>query len=122
MSRKIESAISSDRLLSSRACEISLGSRSWPRSNVASTAPVVASKAKILSKLGPPLVTSRLPVGIGASELCLADNLDALTAEDAQVLAAGQGVWYLVRADGLCRDGSWGLAAPGVERITTVCQ
>ena len=63
-----------------------------------------------------------LPVGIGASELCLANNLDALTAEDAQVLAAGQGVWYLVRADGLCGDGSWGLAAPGVERITTVCQ
>ncbi len=62
------------------------------------------------------------PVGIGASELCLENNLDALTAEDPQVLASGQGVWYLVRADGLCGDGSWGLVTSGVERITTVCQ
>jgi hypothetical protein len=61
------------------------------------------------------------PVGIGASEICLENDLDALETEDSFVPAPGAAVWYLVRAGSQCGNGSWGLAQGMVERISPAC-
>lgn len=61
-----------------------------------------------------------LPVGTGGSEVCVQDDLDALEYEDTFVPAPGTGAWYLIRADSLCGDGSWG-EATAVPRISPAC-
>ncbi len=58
--------------------------------------------------------------GVGPSESCLDDDLDALETVHAYVPPPGTGIWYLVRADSQCGNGSWGFATAG-ERSSLNC-
>jgi hypothetical protein len=62
-----------------------------------------------------------LPVGIGGSESCLENDLDALETEDSFTPAPGTAVWYLVRAGSQCGDGSWGFTDGDFERVSPAC-
>ena len=62
-----------------------------------------------------------LPVGTGASELCVADDLDTPSFEDPFEPAPSEGVWYLVRAVSQCGQGSWGFTSSDVQRISPAC-
>ncbi|MDX1390579.1 MAG: hypothetical protein R3344_15425, partial [Acidobacteriota bacterium] len=62
-----------------------------------------------------------LPVGIGGSEECVHDDLDATETDDDFEPLPGQGVWYLVRAVSLCGQGSWGFTSSEFERISPAC-
>lgn len=62
-----------------------------------------------------------LPVGVGASEQCVYQDLDALQVDDGFVPPPGSGVWYLVRADSQCGHGTWGDTTSGVERVSPTC-
>lgn len=66
-------------------------------------------------------VLGELPVGTGASELCLHDDVEGLSAEDPLATSPGDAVWYLLRGDSLCGNGSWGATSGGVERISPAC-
>jgi hypothetical protein len=61
---------------------------------------------------------SQLPVGSGASEICL--GAFASTATDTAVPATGASFWYLVRGRNACGSGSYGTGQGG-PRITPVC-
>jgi len=62
-----------------------------------------------------------LPVGTGASEVCLHEDRDALLADDSTALAPGEGIWFIVRGDSLCGNGTWGGTSGGIERISPAC-
>jgi hypothetical protein len=62
-----------------------------------------------------------LPVGTGPSELCLQDDLGGSITHDSSVLDPGEGIWFLVRGDSLCGDGTWGDTSSGIARISPAC-
>ncbi len=62
-----------------------------------------------------------LPVGVGVSEQCIREDLDALEAIDSSIPPPGTGIWYLVRADSQCGNGTWGRTSSDVERISAIC-
>jgi len=59
-----------------------------------------------------------LPVGGGGD--CLADGLDALSVQDAEVPVSGGGYGYLVRGTNVCGDGTYGYDSDGAERVSSV--
>jgi hypothetical protein len=70
-------------------------------------------------------LVGELPVGAGASEVCLAPGTSAQAASDAVSPGAGQASWYLVRGRHACGTGTYGYAAangvPTAERVTLTC-
>lgn len=70
-------------------------------------------------------VVGELPVGSGASELCLATGVAGPPAADPALPEVGRSLWYLVRGRHACGTGTWGYAAangvPGAERVTAAC-
>ena len=61
-----------------------------------------------------------LPVGRGASEVCLASSVGASAADPEAPPSAGAH-WYLVRASNACGQGAYGLATSGAERMGAAC-
>jgi len=65
---------------------------------------------------------STLPVGPGAGETCLANNLATTSMTNTGNPASGTGLWYVVRGQVAgCGVGSYGFATSGAERISTGC-
>ncbi len=67
-----------------------------------------------------------LPVGsLAGDEDCLAVGLPDTLWIDSDVPESGGGVWYLIRGDCICREGSYGFArqngVPTVEEVSTTC-
>ncbi|HEY3175854.1 MAG TPA: multicopper oxidase domain-containing protein [Candidatus Polarisedimenticolia bacterium] len=63
-----------------------------------------------------------LPVGAGASEMCLLGGTASATASDGASPSAGRAFWYLVRARHGCGTGTYGYwGAPPVEQVTAAC-
>lgn len=62
-----------------------------------------------------------LPVGSGATESCLATDLQASSVTDGDTPPTGGGFYYVVRARNACGTGTYGHASSGAERITTAC-
>jgi len=63
---------------------------------------------------------NQLPVGAGASEVCLAPALAGTAITDAVLPLRGQGFWYLVRGSNDCGRGTYGAATSGT-RVSSVC-
>jgi N-acetylneuraminic acid mutarotase len=66
------------------------------------------------------------PVGSNPSgELCVADDTFGTSASDTAVPAAGDAYWYLVRAENVCGNGSYGTqgtsGGPGAPRNSVSC-
>jgi len=61
-----------------------------------------------------------LPVGRGASEVCLASSVGASAADPEAPPSAGAH-WYLVRAVNACGYGTYGPATSGAERLGLAC-
>ncbi len=71
-------------------------------------------------------LVDELPVGSGASEICLIPGgTSASTASDPSSPDPNRCYWYLVRARDVCGSGTYGFSAvrgvPALERITGVC-
>ena len=65
---------------------------------------------------------AELPVGAGASEICIAGATSAASAEDASTpLFPETGTWYLGRASNACGTGTYGLESDGSERLSLSC-
>ena len=62
-----------------------------------------------------------LPVGSGASEICLGDNSAALSWSDGAVPIAGGAFFYLVRGENVCGIGAYGTQSTGVVRTSPAC-
>jgi hypothetical protein len=60
-----------------------------------------------------------LPVGYDGT--CLESDLGALDMQDAELPAAGECFFYLVRGSNVCGDGTYGYDWLGVERTSTSC-
>ena len=65
-------------------------------------------------------LVANLPVG-GASDTCIDAGTLASSVEDADVPAADDAFWYLVRATNVCGTGSYGLASGGSPRLAGAC-
>jgi hypothetical protein len=63
---------------------------------------------------------SQLPVGSGASEVCLASAGVGTTTTDPEGPSQGQGFWYLVRGSNACGVGTYGAATSGT-RVSSAC-
>ncbi len=60
------------------------------------------------------------PAGGIESAQCLADNiLESNWSDSRSVPDPGEGHYYLVRFQGTCGDGTYGLATSGAERLPT---
>jgi len=70
-------------------------------------------------------IVAQLPVGGGASEICLAAAIPEPATTDAAVPAGGAAYWYLVRSRTACGLGTYGYeglhGAPAAQRITAAC-
>ena len=72
-------------------------------------------------------VVNELPVGAGPAEICLAPRTSATATIDPFPPAAGQALWYLVRARNACGqslNGAYGQGIYGGQfqpRVTQVC-
>ncbi len=66
-------------------------------------------------------LTSELPVGSGASEICLASGIPEATTMDTATPVTGRSFWYLVRGHNACARGTYGFASNGTERVTAAC-
>jgi hypothetical protein len=64
---------------------------------------------------------TELPVGTGASEICLATGLTTNTTTDSETPGAGVSFWYLVRAVNACGEGIYGHASSGGTEVTSAC-
>ncbi|MDQ7008418.1 MAG: thrombospondin type 3 repeat-containing protein [Acidobacteriota bacterium] len=62
-----------------------------------------------------------LPLGSGPSEQCLAQALDAPSAQDTTPPPAGVVFWYVVRAANTCGQGTWGTESSGAARTSSTC-
>ncbi|HUD72754.1 MAG TPA: hypothetical protein VMQ62_12405, partial [Dongiaceae bacterium] len=62
-----------------------------------------------------------LPVGGGASEVCLASDYTGPSIADSTTPPTGRAFWYLVAATNACGQSGWGHASDGTERISNVC-
>jgi photosystem II stability/assembly factor-like uncharacterized protein len=62
-----------------------------------------------------------LPVGAGASELCVASGVAGTSASDAAEPPSEGGFWYLVRARNACGAGTYGSDSTGSERTSSAC-
>ena len=61
-----------------------------------------------------------LPVGVGASQVCLVSGRVGTSATDLVKPSAGQGAWYLVRGRNGCGRGTYGAASSGT-RVSSTC-
>ena len=66
------------------------------------------------------------PFGLSpVTEICLAGDVVGTTVSDADVPAANDGYWYLVRADYACGNGSYGTGTshgvPATSRLSGTC-
>ncbi len=66
-------------------------------------------------------ILAELPVGMGASETCLASDAASASAIDVTNPPAGAGFWYLVRSSNSCSTGTWGFEFFGRERTSNAC-
>jgi len=64
---------------------------------------------------------SELPVGSGASEVCLESSLAATNSRDPEDPTIGTAFYYLVRGRSGCGPGTFGFASGGPERVTAIC-
>jgi hypothetical protein len=64
---------------------------------------------------------AQLPVGGGSAETCLAQDHSTSTLAEPTVPGPGTGLWYLVRAQGSCGTGTYGLRSNSAVRVTTAC-
>jgi hypothetical protein len=62
-----------------------------------------------------------LPVGSGASEVCIDPGSVDLTVEDATTPTPGDGFYFLVRGHNACGAGAYGLDSSGAPRTTHAC-
>ncbi|HET9299902.1 MAG TPA: hypothetical protein VFO11_08140, partial [Candidatus Polarisedimenticolaceae bacterium] len=61
-----------------------------------------------------------LPVGTGASQVCLVSGQTGTSTTDLVRPSAGQGAWYLVRGRNGCGSGTYGAASSGT-RVSSTC-
>ena len=66
-------------------------------------------------------LTSELPVGSGASEICLASGITNPTTMDGATPPVGASFWYIVRARSSCGTGGYGFTSGGSPEVTSVC-
>jgi len=66
-------------------------------------------------------VITQLPVGGGASEMCVASGVSGPSAADGSTPATGTGFWYLVRGRNACGAGTYGSRSSGAPNMTAVC-
>jgi hypothetical protein len=64
---------------------------------------------------------SELPVGSGATEICLDASLSESQLTDPEDPPSGQGFYYLVRAWNACGTGTFGFSSLGMERSSSAC-
>jgi hypothetical protein len=64
---------------------------------------------------------SELPVGSGAAETCIENDLPGVTTSDGAPVPPETGYWYLVRGENVCGIGTYGFATSGSPRITGSC-
>jgi hypothetical protein len=64
---------------------------------------------------------SELPVGVGASEICLESFLLSEVATDSSVPPIGDGYYYLVRGRNACGSGIYGHSSSGFPITSAVC-
>jgi N-acetylneuraminic acid mutarotase len=64
---------------------------------------------------------SELPVGSGASEICLGSGLTGPSASDPEMPSPGRGFWYLSSESNACGVGTYGQASDGTPRTTAAC-
>ena len=63
----------------------------------------------------------QLPVGTGASEVCLVTGARVRFTTDTMVSPPGTGFWYDVRSRHACGNGPYGSQSNGLPRTTTAC-
>jgi hypothetical protein len=64
---------------------------------------------------------SELPVGAGASEICLGSGMTGSSATDSEMPSLGEGFWYVSRESNGCGVGTYGRASDGTLRTTSAC-
>ena len=64
---------------------------------------------------------SELPIGVGASESCLAPGIVDASTTDSTIPDPDTGYWYVVRGRNVCDTGTYGTGSAGGERITGIC-
>lgn len=62
-----------------------------------------------------------LPVGTGASQVCLVSGQVGTSTTDLVRPSAGQGAWYLARGRNGCGNGTYGAASSGGTRVSSAC-
>jgi len=62
-----------------------------------------------------------VPVGSGASEVCLESSLAATMSGDTEDPTIDTGFYYLVRGRNGCGPGTYGISSAGPERVTGIC-
>src|SRR5207245_9036714 len=66
-------------------------------------------------------LANELPVGSGASEVCLASGISDATTTDTATPPTGRSFWSVVRRRSVCATGSYGFASDGTPRLTSAC-
>ena len=64
---------------------------------------------------------AELPVGMGASETCVASGVGGNSTTDTDSPALGSVFWYVVRGAGPCAVGTYGFSSLGIERESAAC-